>query len=169
MGSPLVLRLSHKQGGRAADFDLRVGGRRLVRWRLVLRVAIDWPGHRSSRPVEVWDRCCKLVTDAIAAGGANLETGKQLPFVFAEAGLPAPSMRITSIVGAGANSRDLVQRMSNLALSLLPVIEDRGLVEPGEFDEETLTQRIADELSASRSFAVAGSEVTAHSHLPRDC
>jgi hypothetical protein len=74
-------------------------------------------------------------------------------------------MRMTTIVGAGANSSEVVQRMSNLALSLIPVFEERGLVEPGEFDAGTLAQRLADDVRASASFVAAGSEVTAWSRL----
>jgi hypothetical protein len=45
-------------------------------------------------------------------------------------------------------------------------MEENGLVSPGEFDEETLAQRLGDEVDSSGSFVVAGSEVTAFSHLP---
>jgi SAM-dependent methyltransferase len=127
---------------------------------------IDWTGHRSVPPVALWDRCCRLVTDTIAAGGARLDMGTQLASVFAHAGLPAPAMRMTSVVGAGANSSDAVQRLSGLMRSLLPAMEENGLVSPGEFDEETLAQRLGDEVDSSGSFVVAGSEVTAFSHLP---
>ncbi|HKB20842.1 MAG TPA: hypothetical protein VKC65_07485, partial [Gaiellaceae bacterium] len=126
---------------------------------------IDWSGHRSFPRVALWDRCCTLVTEVIAAGGADLESGARLPSTFAAAGLPPPSIRMTTFVGAGANSGDVVQRMANLVLSLLPVMEERGLVEPGELEPETLTQRLATEIGASKSFIAAGSEVTAWSRV----
>jgi SAM-dependent methyltransferase len=124
---------------------------------------IDWTGHRSFPPVAIWDRCCALVTRAIADGGADIKTGSKLPSIFAAAGLPAPSMRVASIVGAGANCSDVVQRLSGLVLSLLPSLEERGLVEPGEFDVESLRRQLVDDVSASASFVVAASEVTAWS------
>jgi protein-L-isoaspartate O-methyltransferase len=120
---------------------------------------IDWSGHRSVPPVPSWDRCCQLVIHAIAAGRANLDTGSRLPSFFAAAGLPAPSMGMTTIVGAGANSHDVVERMANLVRSLRPRIEQDGLADPGEID--ALMLRLPDEVIADASFIAAASEVTA--------
>lgn len=127
---------------------------------------IDWTGHRSFPPVPIWDRCCRLVTDLIASGGAVIDSGGRLPSIFAEAALPAPSMAMTTIVGAGANSHDVVQRMANLVLSLLPRMEAHGLVAPGEVDPAALAQGLAHDVAMSASFIAAGSEVTAHSRKP---
>jgi protein-L-isoaspartate O-methyltransferase len=124
---------------------------------------IDWSGHRSVPPVPSWDRCCHLVVDAIAAGGANLDTGSRLPSTFAAAGLPAPSLGMTTIVGAGANSHDVLERMAGLVRSLRPRIEHDGLADPGEID--ALLQRLPDEVAAHASFIAAASEVTAWSRL----
>jgi 2-polyprenyl-3-methyl-5-hydroxy-6-metoxy-1,4-benzoquinol methylase len=127
---------------------------------------IDWSGHRSVPSVPSWDRCCGLVTAAIVGGGANLDTGGRLPSFFAAAGLPAPSMRMTTIVGAGANSHDVVERMAGLAWSLRPRIEELGLADPREI--EALARRIPDDVAASASFIAAGSDVTAWSRLTPD-
>jgi SAM-dependent methyltransferase len=120
---------------------------------------IDWSGHRSVPSVPSWDRCCGLVTHAIRPGGANLDTGSRLPSFFAAAGLPAPSMRMTTIVGAGSNSHDVIERIANLFRSLRPQIEALGLADPGEID--SLAERLAEDVPASASFIAAGSEVTA--------
>jgi SAM-dependent methyltransferase len=127
---------------------------------------IDWTGRRSCPPVPIWDRCCSLLTEVIALGGAEIASGGMIPSIFAAAGLPAPSIEMTTIVGAGANSDDVVQRLANLVVSLLPQMRDRGLVGPDELDAETLAQRIADDVTASASFVAAGSEVTAYARLP---
>jgi SAM-dependent methyltransferase len=124
---------------------------------------IDWSGHRSVPSVPSWDRCCRLVTDAIQAGGGSLEAGSRLPSSFAAAGLPAPSMRMTTLVGAGTNGHDVVERMANLVRSLRPRIEERGLAAPGEID--ALVHRLGHDVAASASFVAAGSEVTAWSRL----
>jgi hypothetical protein len=84
--------------------------------------------------------------------------------MFAQASLPAPTMQMMTVVGAGANSSDVVQRLSNLMLSLLPAMEEKGLVAPGEFDQETLPEQLGDEVAGYGSFVAAGSEVTAFSH-----
>ncbi|MGN6430873.1 MAG: hypothetical protein ACTHNB_09120 [Gaiellaceae bacterium] len=113
--------------------------------------------------ISSWDRCCQLVVHAIAAGAANLDTGSRLPSFFAAAGLPAPSLGMTTIVGAGANSHDVLARMANLVRSLRPRIEQDGLADPGEID--ALLHRLPDEVAAHASFVAAASEVTAWSRL----
>lgn len=145
---------------------LRLIGGRLRPGGIVAFHEIDWTGHRSYPAVPLWDRCCNLVTEVIAAGGGEIASGSRIPSVFAEAGLPAPTMGMTTIVGAGANSRDVAQRMANLVCSLLPNLEDRGLVASGELDPQTLAQQIVDDVAASASFVIAGSEVTAHTRVP---
>jgi len=127
---------------------------------------IDWTGHRSVPPVPIWDRCCALVTETIRLGRAEIASGSNLPSIFAEAGLPAPSLAMSTIVGAGANSHDVVQRMAGLVTSLLPTMQERGLVAPGELDPRRLAQQIADEVTASASFVAASSDVTAFVRLP---
>jgi SAM-dependent methyltransferase len=124
---------------------------------------IDWTGYRSYPPVALWDRCCGLVVQAVEAGGADTHSGSKLPSTFAAAGLPAPSMQMSAITGAGENCGDAVQRLAGLVATLLPAIEERGLVEPGELEADTLAQRLIDDVTASASFVVAASELTAWS------
>jgi len=73
---------------------------------------------------------------------------------------------VATCFGAAANSGDVAQRLANLVLSLLPNLEDRGLVASGELDAQTLAQQIVDDVAASASFVIAGSEVTAHTRVP---
>jgi 2-polyprenyl-3-methyl-5-hydroxy-6-metoxy-1,4-benzoquinol methylase len=124
---------------------------------------IDWTGYRSYPPVALWDRCCSLVLRALEAGGADTHSGSKLPSTFAAAGLPAPSMQMSAIVGAGANCGDAVQRLAGLVATLLPAIEERGLVQPGDLEANTLAQRLIDDVTASASFVLAASEFTAWS------
>jgi hypothetical protein len=122
---------------------------------------VDWVGRRSSPPVALWDRCCELAVEAIAAGGAHIDSGSRLPSWFAAAGLPAPSMQMTATVGAGANCRPVAQRLSGLIATLLPALEQRGLVEPHEFDPGTLSERLVRDVTATASFVVATADLTA--------
>jgi hypothetical protein len=128
---------------------------------------IDWTGHRSVPPVAIWDRCCSLVLEVLTSGGADVQSGAKLPSVFAAAGLPAPSIRMTTMVGAAENSGTVIQRLSNFVVSVLPELEERGLVTEGELDAATLAADITDAVRASASFVVAGSEVTATARVGR--
>jgi SAM-dependent methyltransferase len=126
---------------------------------------IDWTGHRSFPPVEIWDRCCRVAMRTVAARGAHTDTGARLASIFVAAGLPAPSMRLAAVVGAGANSRACVERLARLLRTLLPAMEQEGLIEPGELDPATIGQRLTSALSDQASFALAVSEVTAWARL----
>jgi len=124
---------------------------------------IDWTGYGSYPPVALWDRCCSLVLKMLEAGGTETHSGSKLPSTFAAAGLPAPSMQMSAILGAGANCGDAVQRLAGLVATLLPAIEQSGLIEPGELETDSLAQRLIDGVTASASFVRAASELTAWS------
>ena len=121
----------------------------------------DWTSFKSIPSVHIWDRCGRLATEALKAGGAETQTGTKLPSIFAAAGLPSPSMRMTTIVGAGAQSRYACTRAADLVLTLLPSIESLGLVKPGELNPETLAEQMMADVSASGSMVIAWSEVAA--------
>jgi SAM-dependent methyltransferase len=122
---------------------------------------IDWNGYRSYPPVESWDRCCLLVERTLAASGADTQLGMKLPSLFSAAGLPDPAMRLSALVGAGTNSREGVQRLVGLALTLLPATEELGIAAPGELDPETLERRVTDDAAAAGSVVIGPSELTA--------
>jgi hypothetical protein len=70
-------------------------------------------------------------------------------------------MQLSAIVGAGANSPTRCKRLAGLLATLPPAIEKRALIEPGEFETDTLAQSLIDDVTASASFVVATSELTA--------
>jgi SAM-dependent methyltransferase len=128
---------------------------------------IDWTGARSVPPVAIWDRCCRLAVEGLRAGGADTEIGTKLASIFAAAGLPAPTMRMTALVGAGANSRGPVHRLAGLMSMLRPSLEALGLVGADELDPEGLAEEILDEVTARGSAVVAGSEITVWSRVQK--
>src|SRR5262249_61707963 len=108
-----------------------------------------------------------LVAGGIGVGGGGVASGGRIPSIFAKAGSPAPSVGMTTIVGAGANSHAVVQRMANLVVSLLPKMQRHDLIAPDEVDPQTLARRTADDVTASASFIAARSEGTANSRRRR--
>ena len=128
---------------------------------------IDWAGYRSVPPVPTWDRCCDLVIQSIAATGADTQVGARLPSIFAAAGLPAPTIRLESVIGAGANSHEAADRLAGLVRTVLPSLEDLRLVDPGALDPDSLAAQIVDEAAASASSVVGWSEVRAWTRAER--
>ena len=126
---------------------------------------IDWTGHRSFPAVELWDRCCRLATEALAAGGADTQIGAKLPAVFVAAGLDWPTLHMSTLVGGGARSDDAVARLIGLLTTLRPALEERGLVAPGELDPASVKQQLRTEIVARNSFVHSSSDVTAWSRI----
>jgi SAM-dependent methyltransferase len=126
---------------------------------------IDWTGHRSFPTVELWDRCCRLATEALVAGGADTQLGAKLPGVFVAAGLDWPTLRKSTVVGGGGRSDDAVARLVGLFTTLRPVLEARGLLAPGELDPASVEQQLRTEIAARKSFVHSSSDVTAWSRI----
>jgi ubiquinone/menaquinone biosynthesis C-methylase UbiE len=63
---------------------------------------IDWDGARSSPPAPTYARACGWITRTLEAGGAQARLGLRLATIFENAGFPAPTMRLESLVASGA-------------------------------------------------------------------
>jgi SAM-dependent methyltransferase len=124
----------------------------------------EWARARSTPPVPSWDRCCRLVADAFAAGGADSEMGVKLASVYGSVGLSAPTLGMATVIGAGANSAEQVHFTTDVVVTLLPDIERLGLAAPGEIDPETLADLVLADIAASGSVVVGRSEIGAWSH-----
>jgi hypothetical protein len=119
---------------------------------------LEWAAARSFPPVERWDRCCQLAVEALTAGGADLQVGMKLHSLFLRAGLPAPSMRYASLIGS---TIELVRFTTDLIATLLPDMEQRGIVKEGDFDLDGLAEDVLAEITASGSIVVGRSEIGA--------
>jgi hypothetical protein len=91
--------------------------------------------------------------------------GAKLPAVFAAAGLDAPRMRMSTVIGGGARSDEAVARLIRLVTTLRPTLEERGLVAPGELDPASVERRLRTEIAARNSFVYSSSDVTAWSRI----
>ena len=74
-------------------------------------------------------------------------------------------MRMSTVVGGGAHSDDAVARLIRLFTTLRPVLEEHGLVAPGELDPASVEQRLRTEIAAHNSFVYSSSDITAWSRI----
>jgi len=125
----------------------------------------DFDSERSFPPVPTYDRCYRWVVDTHRLSGADPRMGTKLHATFVAAGLPAPSMRLESIITGGANSADHVQFKTELACSLAPEMERLGVATAGEVESQTLAERVLAELIATSSVIVGRSEIGAWSRV----
>ena len=127
----------------------------------------DWEGTRSSPPVPSYDRCARWIYDTVRLYGHEPHMGVRLHAAFEAAGLPAPTMQLAAVIGAGADSSEVVELLAELALTMLPEMERLGVVSAGEVAAETLVERIHRDVIAEDSVVVGRSEVGAWTRVPR--
>ena len=87
----------------------------------------------------------------------------KLHSLFLGAGLPAPSLRYASLVGS---TLDHVRFTTDIIATLLPDMEQSGMVDPGSIHPETLAEDVLEDITSSGSIVVGRSEVGAWSRRP---
>ncbi len=83
--------------------------------------------------------------------GAPVQMGVQLPAAFVEAGLPFPQMRLGSLAGTGPDwaGDDL---LAETLCTILPRLVAYGIVQAGEVDIDTWSERLRAEVVQQRLF-----------------
>ncbi len=122
---------------------------------------LDWQGARSSPPATGYDLCCKWCAETIKRLGAETSMGVKLASVFSAAGLKAPTLRLESVIGAGAGCNDVVHLVTDLVETLAPDMERLAVATRAEIGLENLFERVFEEVVAKRSTVLGRSEIGA--------
>jgi len=125
----------------------------------------DRDGIRSYPFIPLYDRCCKLVDETFRQWGGDPRMGIKLHSTFVAAGLPAPTLRLQSVIGGGANCADQVHFEVDVVVSLIEEIERLGLATNDELHCETLADRIIAQVQSAGSVVIGRSEVGAWSRV----
>jgi len=128
---------------------------------------LDWDGVQSFPPVPTYDRCCRWIVETMSLSGGDKRMGMKLHATFVAAGLAAPSMRLHSILGGGANGSEPVQLITGLASTLVAAMERSGVATAADVGIDTLAQRVCDEMIATGSVIVGRAEIGAWSRVER--
>ena len=121
-------------------------------------------GIRSYPTVATYDHAWELINQTFKRLGADPEMGLKLHTTFLAAGLPAPAMRLESIVAGGATSLDHVHYEMDVVVTLAAQDADLRLEIPGGLQPETLADRIFTEATATESVVLGRAEVAAWAH-----
>jgi SAM-dependent methyltransferase len=122
-------------------------------------------GVRSFPPVPTYDHAWQLVDDAFRAIGGDTIMGIKLHAVFVAAGLPAPTMRLESLIAGGGDCADHIHFEVDVVRPMLPHLERLGLVTAAEVDIETYADRVREELLATGGVIVGRAEIGAWSRM----
>lgn len=123
----------------------------------------DWDGVASLPPAPIYDRCCAWIREALVRTGHEAQMGKKLHRTFVGAGLPAPTMDFSALIGGGEKSLDGLQLIADLMETMLPSIERTGVATSTDVGLETLADRMIREAAANGSVIVGRLEVGAWS------
>ncbi len=123
-------------------------------------------GVRSFPPVPTYDRGWQLVDDAFRGTGADPIVGVKLHAVFVAAGLPAPTMRMESVIAGGADCSDHIHFEVDPVRTLLPQMERLGLATAAEIDIDSYAARVREELLTTGGVIIGRSEVGAWARVP---
>jgi len=126
---------------------------------------VDWRGWGSDPPAPLFDHCCRSIIRTLEEVGTNPYGGRALHATFVRAGLRAPTMALSALIGGGANPVSGVDMLADVAITMAPVMERHGVIAPGEIDPTTYRLRVIEEAERLKSVVVGRSEVGAWSHV----
>lgn len=121
----------------------------------------DWNGVRSYPAVQPYDECCRWIVETLRLRGADPRMGIKLHATFVAAGLPAPSMRLQSVIAGGTESIDQVHFKTDLAETLVVEMQRLGVATADQIGIDTLADRIGNEVVTNGAVIVGRSETCA--------
>jgi SAM-dependent methyltransferase len=119
---------------------------------------------RSIPPAPTYDRCVQWIAKTFRLVGTEANMASRLHQAFVGAGLPAPTMRMQTLIGGGAGCADWLHAVADLAASLVPAMERLGVATAAEVGVATLAERMRQEVSSSDSVIIGRSEIAAWAH-----
>jgi SAM-dependent methyltransferase len=125
----------------------------------------DLNSIKSYSPASTHDRCWQWIAETFRLLGTETRMGMKLHSTFVAAGLPAPSMQIQAIIGAGASASDWLHVVAELTGTLLPEMTRLGVARTDEIGIETLADRLCAENLASGGVVLSPSLIGAWSRL----
>ncbi|HEU0016653.1 MAG TPA: class I SAM-dependent methyltransferase [Longimicrobium sp.] len=116
-------------------------------------------------PLELFERACGWILDALRAAGADLEAGLKLRSWLLAAGLPSFSLRVSGCVHADADS-PVFGRLADTVRSLLPLILATGAATADQVCVESLAARMSAEARRAHARVQAPDLVGAWAPVP---
>jgi SAM-dependent methyltransferase len=136
---------------RAAARHVRPGGAVVI---LESAMSACVAGAHSFPHSPTYDRIIRLITDTIAAAGADVSMGLRLDEVFALAGLARPKLRLHARVEGGRDAA-IYRYITESLRSVLPLAEAFAVAGCADVDIDQLEKQLREETVASRGVLVS--------------
>jgi len=125
----------------------------------------DIANARSHPAAPTFDQCVRWIKQGLVAAGARTQLGLELHSMFAEAGLPAPTLRMDGLIGGGPEN-PAYALVSEVIQTVLPLLERFKIATAAEVDLPTLVQRMRDEVVACKGVTLSPALIGAWSNKP---
>ncbi len=143
---------------------LRRLSRRLSRGGAVVFQEIDMSTVSQHPPSALFAEVFGWIFAAFSAAGAERDMGIKLLPTFLSAGLPRPGMIAVTPIQSGPSAN--YEFLSDMVVSMLPIIEREGIASAKEIDVTTLADRLRRDAVDNERVIFAQRVVSAWTHLP---
>jgi SAM-dependent methyltransferase len=144
---------------------LRRLGRRLSRGGAVLFQEVDMSTVSQHPPSALFAEVYRWIFGAFSAAGAEGDMGAKLLPTFLSANLPRPEMIAVTPVQSGPHSA-YYEFLSDMVVSMLPIIEREGIASATDIDVPTLAGRLRQDAVDNERVIFAQRVVSAWTHVP---
>ncbi len=124
---------------------------------------VDWNGSRSNPVAPMYERCCDWIVRTFKKVGTNPHMGQDLHSAFVRAGIAPPSMALRAFIEGSSNDISYVDMIAELGITMMPVMEEQGVIARGDIDPTNFRQRMVAEVERLGSVVVGRSEIGAWS------
>jgi ubiquinone/menaquinone biosynthesis C-methylase UbiE len=138
--------------------------RQLSRGGVVLFQEVDMSTVSQHPPSSLFAEVYRWIFDAFSAAGAERDMGAKLLPTFLSANLPRPEMIAVTPVQSGPNSA-YYEFLSDMVVSMLPIIERAGIASAAEIDLATLADRLRKDAVDNERVIFAQRVVSAWTHV----
>jgi SAM-dependent methyltransferase len=137
---------------------LREGG-------LIAFQELDSTACRSWPAVPLFDEAARWLAEGLRSSGARPELGLEMHSLFVDSGLPAPRMRMDTLV-SGEGDSPVYKLLAEAVRSLTPTLEKLNIASGAQVKIDTLADRMRTEAAAKRAIVLSYGLVGAWARKP---
>jgi SAM-dependent methyltransferase len=109
---------------------------------------------RSWPAVPVFDEAARWLAEGLRSSGARPDLGLEMHSIFLDCDLPAPVMRIETLV-SGEGDSPVYQLVAEALRSMAPTLEESNIASAAQLEIDTLADRMREEVIANRGVAMS--------------
>lgn len=126
---------------------------------------VDSTACRSWPAVPVFDEAARWLAEGLRRSGARPELGLEMHSLFVDCGLPAPRMRMDTLV-SGEGDSPVYLLLAEAVRSLIPTLERLNIVSAAQVEIDSLADRMREDVTAKRGVAMSYGLVGAWARKP---